>query len=419
MLQAGYSVIVGNHWSMTHPHNIPVLPQGLYLFKTVNRLQGNLMGMARGGGHTVAATDEEVLVFTDTPGYMLVFAENAAAACELFFAQSEAHKQAVETAYPHLAGKVKVVGNVRIDLLTPKNRTAFETHDDRVAPLRPYILFNTNYGTINSVWGNDPERLLSIAAATGMFDGEDKMKKYGEYKAVVAWEQANLRAMTELLQWTIANVRGLNIVLRPHPAEKPEYWQNVIQGAPNVHVIPRSDPHPWIIGAKLVVHTGCTTGLESVLLDKPVLNLAPADHPNCAQIVSEANAVARTVEDAAQAITMYLSSRSGPITTHAEQTAAALHKHLPSYRDEAAARLIAQALAEELGRRGAVPKRNYALQWRGRFTPIERDAWQKDKYMCTGSEMRRALRHAAETAGVNVKTRLGEIGEGLFMVTPA
>ncbi len=419
ILNAGYSVVIGNHWSLTYPQNLPVLPQGLFVFKTVNRLQGNLMAMARQGAHAVAATDEEVLVFTDAPGYMLVFSENAAAACELFFAQSGAHKQAVETRYPHLAGKVKVAGNVRIDLLTPRNRIAFEAHDDRVAPLRPYILFNTNYGTINSVWGSDPDRLLNIAAATGMFDGDDKEKKFAEYRAVVKWEQGNCNAMSQLLQWAVANVRGVNLVLRPHPAEKPEYWQNIIQNAPNVHVIPRSDPHPWIIGAKMVVHTGCTTGLESVLLDRPVLNLLPKDHPNCRQIVTEANATARTPDEAAEAIAGYLTSRSGIITTHDAETAAALRTHLPSYRDEAAAQLIAQGVVEELARRGAVPKRNYAMQWRGRFTAIERDEWQKDKYMVTGTEMRRALRHATETAGLDVKARLGEIGEGLFMATPA
>lgn len=419
VLNAGYSVVIGNHWAVTHPDNLAVLPQGLFVFKTVNRLQGNIMNMARHNTHAVAATDEEVLVYTETPGYMLAFSENAAQAVELFFAQNEIHRESVESTYPHLKGKVKVVGNARVDLLTPKNRVAFEAHDDRVAPLRPYILFNTNYSSTNSVWGNDHGRLLNIAAATGMFDGEDKEKKFNDYKAFLAWEQGNFRAMSELMLWTIVNVRGLNLVLRPHPAERPEYWQSITKAGAHVHVIPRSDPHPWITAAKLVVHTGCTTGLEAALLDKPALNLQTVDHPISTQIVKTANATVRTVQEAADAITDFLSNRSGPIATHGEKTAAALAGHLPGYRDEAAARLIAEALVENLKGRGVQPKRNYAMKWRGRFTPIERDQFQKDKYMVTGTEMRRAFRHAAETAGLDLKTRLSEITEGLFMVTPA
>jgi surface carbohydrate biosynthesis protein len=416
LIQAGYAVVLGSHWAMTSPPNQAALPQGLFLFKSVNRIQGNAMAMLHGNGHAIAASDEEVLVFIEDRGYTVAFSENSANICELFFAQSKAHMRAVENRYPQLRGKIRVVGNPRIDLMLPKNRTLFHAIDDRVEQFKPYVLFNTNYGTLNSIWA-DSEHVMAIAGATGAFDGPNRERKIREFQAIIAWETQNHKAMVALLQWALNHAGDLNFVVRPHPAEQPRHWEQMLEGVKRAHVIPRSDPHPWIIGAELVVHTGCTTGLEAVLLDKPALNLLPENHPNARQIVTEVNPTFRTWEKAAEAMAAYLTTRGGPIAAHAGKTAAALAKHLPSYRDDAAARLIAQGLGDELTKQGAPPRADFALNWRGTFVEPERSDIHNDKYSATADEVRAGLEKAAEMAGITVKPHLSTIGDGLFLVT--
>ncbi|MHB1205436.1 MAG: surface carbohydrate biosynthesis protein [Rhodospirillaceae bacterium] len=418
LIQAGYAVVLGSHWGLISPPNQAALPPGLFLFKSVNRIQGNAMRSLRAHGHAVAASDEEVLVFIEDRGYTVAFSEISAGACQLFFAQSKAHMRAVENRFPQLKGKIRVVGNPRIDLMSPKNRALFHAVDDRVEALKPYVLFNTNYGTINSVWA-DSNRVMVMAETTGTFDGPDREKKKKEFQAIMDWETGNLKAMVALLQWTLNAAKGLNCVVRPHPAERPSHWEKMLAGVPRAHVIPRSDPHPWILGAELVVHTGCTTGLEAVLLDKAALNLLPEDHPNARQIVTQVNPTFRTWEKAAEAMAAYLTTRGGPIAAHADKTAAALAKHLPSYRDDAAAQLIAESLGEELMKLGAAPRADFMLNWRGAFAEPERSEIHKDKYTATEDEVRAGIEKAAEMAGITVKPRLSTIGDGLFLVTGA
>lgn len=415
LLGAGYTVIVGSHWALIDPANQKALPPGLFLFKSMNRIQGNAMAMLRGNGHMIAGTDEEVLQFIDDPGYMAAFSEIAANSCTLFFAQSEAHRQAVERYFPQLKDKVRIAGNVRVDLMSPENRTLFEALDARVAPLKPYILFNTNYGLVNSVWA-DSNRTTAMAEATGMFDGPDRAQKVREYQAFLAWEAANNRAMVALIQWVVNNGKGLNFVLRPHPSERPRYWEQVLAPVPRAHIIARSDPHPWILGAELVIHTGCTTGLETVLLDKPAVNLLPSSHPNWRQIVELVNPTFRTWEEAAKAIAQYFGGRQGPIANHGPQAAAALAAHLPSYRDNAAARLIGQGLAAMLADNGARP--GGAVTWRGAFRAVELAEIQRDKYSATAEEVDAGLRKAMGAAGVSAPFRLAPLGEGLFLAAP-
>ncbi len=416
LLKAGCAVVIGSHWSLVTEANQRLLPPGAYLFKTVNRLQGNAMAGARARGHMAAAIDEEVLIFTDFNGYTIAFSENAADACDLFFAQSPDHKDAVEKRFPQIAGKVKVTGNPRIDLLLPRNRGVFDTADLRTNGYHPYILFNANYGTINSLW-NDAQGTVSIAEATGAFEG-DRTAKIAEYHAIVEWEKSNFNAMVALLDWAVRNIKGINFVLRPHPGERARHWEKMLAGVPNAHVVQRSDPHPWIMAAKLVVHTGCTTGLEAALLGRPVANLQPENHPTNASILTEVNPTFRSWQAAAQAITAFFTEKSGPIMNHEAQAAAALQRHLPSYRDNTAAALIAANLVEALQRRGAVLRQGFTLTLPAPLAEKAPNEMRKQKYDASEGDMREGLAKAAQLAGLTAPLAFTALGADLFLVAP-
>ena len=49
-----------------------------------------------------------------------------------------------------------------------------------------------------------------------------------------------------------------NIILRPHPTEKIEYWQNKFENYENIKIKPEGDLSTYIRNAKLVVQDGCT-----------------------------------------------------------------------------------------------------------------------------------------------------------------
>ncbi len=413
LLEAGCTVVLGNHWSMTTEANLAALPDGIFLFKTMNKIQGRHMAEARRAGHVVAASDEEVLVFTEHNGFMYAFAEEAGMACELFFAQSEAHKEAVESRFPTLRGKVHATGNPRISLMSPALREAFGAKDQRIGPLKPYILFNTNYATINSIWNKDGAINMSVHAEAGAFDGPDRAGREKLFFETVVWEQANHKAMLSLMQWAVSNIKGLTFVIRPHPGERAEYWQKIFAGAANARVITQSDPHPWVLGAELLVHTGCTTGLEAALLGTPAVNLMPSDRPGIGQVTNFVNATVRTPEDAARAMAAFLSSRQGVIA--ANDPGPALDTYLPGHGDTSAARKIADTLVAAFRERGADSS---PLAWRGIFADPERTALQKEKFTATEAEVMEGFATVAKVAGIRSRTRLAALGDSLFMLAP-
>lgn len=418
LLQAGYTVVIGNHWSLTSNANLAALPPGVFLFKSVNKIQGAAMAVAKMCGHAVAANDEEALNAVGDSGFVIAFGENAADACDLFLAQSPAHLEAVTRRFPQLSGKVRVAGSPRIDLMLDRNRAVFEAVDDRVAALQPYILFNTNYGTINSVWNRGGGVNLNIAKQAGAFDGPDPAEKRRLFDAIIEWESRNYEAMVKVMRWAAQNMTGLNLVIRPHPGETPEIWESAAAGASHIHVIKKSDPHPWITGSKFVVHTGCTTGLEAVLLDRPVVNLMPTDHPDCDRIVTYVNATCRTWEGAAQAMSDFLTQRTGPVADNARTVSAALEVHFPGYQEGLAAKILAEALAAELTSRGARSRPVVTPKFRAPFTDLARTDLQKEKMMLSQDEIAGGLSRMSESAGVSAAFRLEALGDSLFLLRP-
>jgi len=63
--------------------------------------------------------------------------------------------------------------------------------------------------------------------------------------------------------------------IRPHPSEDHSTYERVFEGNDSIHVEHSGDVRPWIMGADLLVHVNCTTGIESALLNKPVVAYRP------------------------------------------------------------------------------------------------------------------------------------------------
>ena len=72
------------------------------------------------------------------------------------------------------------------------------------------------------------------------------------------------------------------IIIRPHPADAGEELSRKLSGLDNVFIINEGNPEPWILASTLLLVTGCTTGLQAVMLNKPVVSYIPVarDHLN-------------------------------------------------------------------------------------------------------------------------------------------
>jgi hypothetical protein len=103
----------------------------------------------------------------------------------------------------------------------------------------------------------------------------------------------------EKLQALLATVARTDafdrIVVRPHPSEKHDTWREWARPHERIEIIYEGSANSWMLAADAILHTGCTTGIEGVLLDHPVLSFTPEPGHD---LLNQSDAVSIQVNDA-------------------------------------------------------------------------------------------------------------------------
>ena len=385
LLRRGITCVIGQQWSIFG--NLHQAPKGVVLFKTANEIQGRMAERAKQDGHMVVMSDEEVLAISSPGEIARITSPLSVQFADVFLTMDARHSGVIDGVLP---GKSKIVGNARVDLLM-NHGEIYRSEANETRKAGPHILFNTSFGTFNSVWGS-PEEALGVAYKTmESAVGSEKAKIIADN--ILTFERANFATMKDILAWTRATFPQ-RVVLRPHPAEKADVWRS-FQG---VEVVEKTNPIPWLLGSDLMIHASSTTGLEGALLGTPCLNVVAGDAESFGQtyFISEVNHTVRSVEDAKSAIAAFLSHRSGPI---AEQPR-------PAFLADAAKK-TADAIAEL-----AVD----APELRA-WGPTEAKKRQIEKFDIAPKDFIARTKRIFDAAGVK-SVQIGTLDRALFMLVP-
>jgi len=151
------------------------------------------------------------------------------------------------------------VGNPGFDLLCEKYRSFYKSDSDQIArQFGRFVLINTHFGFYNHY---DRENFVDPL--------RDKFAGLYEFK-----KKLFLMFVNAIKQLSMAN-ENINFVIRPHPSENFETYGSIFRGYKNVFIKHNLSVHPWALAARMVVHNGCTTGVESALLNRPVVAFRP------------------------------------------------------------------------------------------------------------------------------------------------
>lgn len=399
----GHPVLTGQQWWFTA--NFEALPPGVVLFKGNNRIQTQFMGQAHKAGHLTASIDEEAFVSSSATEINAQYHALAETYCDLFLVQGTFQHRVLLDRFPAARERVVMTGNPRADLLKD---TRFRPRDPMVdqylADHGPYTLINTNFTTINPKLG-DTFSYYQTCLRVGVLD-DPETPPYRRFMTWCQWERENLRAMTALIHRLAARqharLHDRRIVVRPHPSENAEIWIDQMAGLPGVDVQVEGDHLAWIDRADILVHSGCSTGLEAHLLGRPAISLTPGDKvwktPALSNIV---NPVASTVDEAEVLL------RDPPPETERSE---ALGDYLLDSPGSAADRIAGQlaALAERARDR---PTPDISVD-----TPTPASRRMIEKAFLDLGEVRRRLSLVEAAMDVEEPATVREIGPAVFQL---
>lgn len=267
----GYSVVIGRGGEVASFARY--LRPGIFLEKDIAVGRKVQFQTLTDRGHALVAWDDEGIVEINYDLYIKyrIDRDNLSSICA-FFAWGAEQANVIRRHFPDMSSKVIETGNPRIDLLRPIFRILWENESESYREkFGEYILINSNFGGVN-IFNKESENYIELITKRLSLNA----KEAATFRSTLHFSGLLFTEFKQVIPVLAKRFPDKQIIIRPHPSEHHDTWREISAGLPNVHVLYIGTAVGWIAGARVLVHNGCTTGLEGVIMDGvPVIAYRP------------------------------------------------------------------------------------------------------------------------------------------------
>ncbi|UCD77131.1 MAG: hypothetical protein JSW26_17080 [Desulfobacterales bacterium] len=270
----GFSSVIGSRRELEF--RIDSYPRSIYLSKSMTGRSLIFFRIARKFGHDIVTWDEEALVHLPADTYFSrrLHPEAIKLVSHLFaWGQDNAE---MWQQYPHLPQDVPihVTGNPRNDMLRPEMHSFYEKE---VTALKhrhgDFILVNTNFNHVNA-FGPDLNLFKPVDKAGDIPKFGRAARGMSRDYAQGLWnhKHAVFKSFQQIIPKLDRAFPDLNIIIRPHPTESHDVYKAIAARCSRVQVTNEGNVVPWILATRVVLHNGCTTGVEAFVMGVPAIS---------------------------------------------------------------------------------------------------------------------------------------------------
>jgi surface carbohydrate biosynthesis protein len=413
--ERGFTSILGYRTQIDF--RVAGLPRSIYVSKSMTPKSAKMFRILRRLGHEVAVGDEEALVYFSPEIYHARrMSPQTLPLVSMLLAWGDDNVE-LWRKHPAYGGTpIHAVGNPRVDLLRPELAGFFEDDVRRIrARYGPFVLVNSNFGMVNAFLDTFNVFKQSTARGGEPEPGTAARGTSLEFaRGYAAHKTALFQAFQAMLPELAAAHPDFAFVVRPHPVERREPWQEAARGLPNVHVVHEGNVVPWLRAASGLIHNGCTTAAEAAVVGTPAITYRPVraatydlELPN--GLGHEATTSAELCEMAGGVLRGELGCASGAGPRP-------LGEYLTALEGPLAADRIADVLAQSEAVRDGLPRPPLHDQLRGWFDATRRSfVKQVIKARIPGHRNNPAFqRHRFEGVRIEeLRTRIARLGRAL------
>ncbi|MGH8120970.1 MAG: surface carbohydrate biosynthesis protein [Gammaproteobacteria bacterium] len=272
---------------------------GVYVESGLPRKKIKKLRELRQGGFRLVNLCEENIVYVDGKGYCERKASpGSLEQIDIYFASGPRNANDMRCYRPEHADKIIESGNPRFDTLLPEMRSVYEPEARQLRDrYGRFLLVNTNFGRANPFKaGQDVVAKLKRWGVVSSKEQVEYLRRQIEYK------RHQMKDLQTLLENYSVHGQFDRIIIRPHPVENHSVWKSWAENVKNVEVHYKGNAIVWMLAAAAILHTGCTTGIEGVLLDRLVFSYVPK--PGC-EFINQADDVSIKVSDDNELMQMY------------------------------------------------------------------------------------------------------------------
>ena len=257
-LNKNFEVIIGNRQVL---HTIlKFLPKGAVLEKSYGYSLSQIVKGHFSFGHKIYALDEEALTIASKKQYMkLNYYKKNEKYLSKFFLSNKNQKEML-TSQNVNKKKLFMSGTPKFELYKKNYLKIFQKEADIIKKkYGKFILITSRFAHINPNQKSLP-------------DTDELDPVYFKTSKIIFNKLINL---TKEISKKFQNEK---IIFRPHPSENEKKLKQLFKNFKNVEVVYKGNIAPWIIPSKVLIHNRCSTGLEGLLLNKPVISYDPVDY---------------------------------------------------------------------------------------------------------------------------------------------
>jgi surface carbohydrate biosynthesis protein len=255
---------------------IASFPKSIFLSKSLRIGKRRFFPISRKLGHKIVAWDEEALVHLPSEIY---FSRRLSAVgmhyVSHLFAWGEDNAE-LWRQYPDLPAEmpIHITGNPRGDLLRPEIRVFFQKDTEEIRNTHgDFILINTNFNHVNAFHpAQNLFQPVNEAGEKARFGQAARGMTLEYAEGLRDHKQAVLRDFQQLIPKLEKAFPEHTIIVRPHPTENQEIYRQIAARCERVRVTNEGNVVPWLMAAKVLIHNGCTTGVEAYLMGVPAIS---------------------------------------------------------------------------------------------------------------------------------------------------
>jgi surface carbohydrate biosynthesis protein len=273
-VQRGFAVIIGSHREIDF--RIASFPRSLYLNKSMTDRNLKMFRIMEKIGHEILTWDEEALVHLPAETYYSRrLSPTAIRYNSHLFAWGEDNAE-LWRQYPGLPVDMPIhlTGNPRSDMLRSELRSFYEPEAEEIRKTYgKFILVNTNFNHVNAFFpAQNLFRPLKRAGEVTQF-GKAAVGMSREYaEGLRDHKTAVFNTFKELIPVLDQAYPDHTIIVRPHPTENQQVYMDIATDCQRVKVTNEGNVVPWLMTTDVVIHNGCTTGVEAYMMGVPAIS---------------------------------------------------------------------------------------------------------------------------------------------------
>lgn len=263
----GYAVVFGKKSEVVKA--MAVLPSGVVIDKSITSYAETHLQEIVSYGHLLCSIDEEGIVYRNEEFYANSrFSSLTLSISAKVFTWGKVQTATIKKYYPDYQHKLIATGNPRVDIWYRNFHKIYQDEADRLVEQHgDFILVPSNFALYINANGSQSvyNQVKSLKLPITIEERKREVRFMGN--VFIAFVQA-------IFKLSEAHP-GRKIIIRPHPADDHSIWKTLFHPFENVEVIYEGSIEPFLLAAKVVIHNGCTTGIQSALMGKPTIAYQP------------------------------------------------------------------------------------------------------------------------------------------------